>query len=161
VHLAVGSRDTARAWVLVAAQFGLLAALFLWHPAPAWTVPGWVDRIGSVLGVLGVVWLIGGAVSLGRSLTALPVPVEHGVLKTGGLYRLSRHPIYTGVLALAASAAMRAGAVAPIVLALVLLAVLSVKARFEERILAATYPGYAAYAARTPRFVPGPWRRLR
>jgi len=36
-----------------------------------------------------------------------------------------------------------------------LLALLAVKARWEERMLAATHTDYAAYAAATGRFVPG------
>jgi protein-S-isoprenylcysteine O-methyltransferase Ste14 len=36
-----------------------------------------------------------------------------------------------------------------------LIVLFAVKARFEERLLLAAYPGYAAYAARVGRFVPG------
>ncbi len=145
---------TIHGWTFVALQGVLLAILVLWAPRPTWTVPDWLETAGFVLGVLGAVWLVVGAVNLGRSLTATPVPREEGTLKTGGLYRLSRHPIYTGVLALAASSALRRGNWILILVALALYVLFEFKARFEERLLTKAYPGYAEYAARVPRFVP-------
>jgi protein-S-isoprenylcysteine O-methyltransferase Ste14 len=147
-------RSTAAAYGLVAAQFGLLAALLVWRPARRWAVPAWLDRGAALLGGAGAVWLVLGAVALGRSISAVPLPVAHGELRTGGVYRLSRHPIYTGLLALAWSAAVRAGAPGPLGVAAALTVLLAGKAGFEERGLRAAYPGYAAYAARTPRFIP-------
>ena len=99
--------------------------------------------------------LVLGAIGLGRSLTALPTPVPHGELRTGGLYRFVRHPIYTGVLALSYRAAVPSGNVAVLAAAIALTGWLAVKARWEEQQLRRRYPSYDAYARRTPRFVPG------
>lgn len=140
-------------------QLALLAVLVLWHPPPRWVLPGWLRAVATTTGALGAVWLVVGAVSLGRSLSAVPLPVVHGRLQVGGLFRLSRHPIYTGLLAIAWSAAVRAAAPVPLLVAAGLTVLLSVKARFEEAALRAAYPEYAAYAARTPRFLPLPSRR--
>ncbi len=38
------------------------------------------------------------ATALGRGLTAAPLPNSHAELRTGGLYRFVRHPIYSGLL---------------------------------------------------------------
>jgi len=148
------------AYSFVAGQFGLLAVLLLWHPPHRWVLPASVLTAVWLVGVLGAVWLALGLVSLGRSLTALPLPVVHGELRTGGLYRLSRHPIYTGLLALAWSSAVRAEAPGPLLLAAALTALLWVKSAFEERHLRSAYPGYDGYARRVPRFLPF-GRRLR
>lgn len=91
----------ARAYVVVAAQFALLAVLALWDPHPDFTLPRWLDTAAEFGGLAGAAWAGLGVISLGRSLTALPLPGAHGRLKTRGAYRLSRHPIYTGLLALA------------------------------------------------------------
>ena len=40
-----------------------------------------------------------------------------------------------------------------------LVVLINVKARWEERQLALRFTGYADYAARTRRFIPGPTRR--
>lgn len=141
-------------WLFVALQGVLLAILVLWAPPPTWSVPDWLEAAGFALEVVGLVWLLVGAINLGGSLTATPVPRNEGTLKTGGLYRLSRHPIYTGVLALAAASALRRGNWILILVALALYVLFEFKARFEERLLAKAYPGYAEYAARVPRFLP-------
>jgi protein-S-isoprenylcysteine O-methyltransferase Ste14 len=142
------------AYVLLGAQLLLLVAIFLWHPDPRWVLPGWLRAVARIVGWAGALWLVLGLVGLGRSLSAVPLPVVHGVLKTGGLFRLSRHPIYTGVLALAWGSAVRSAAPGPLVLAGALTVILGVKTRFEEEALRSVYPEYAAYAARTPRFLP-------
>jgi protein-S-isoprenylcysteine O-methyltransferase Ste14 len=143
----------------VAAQFVLLALLFIWEPRPRWTVPAGVDRAAGAVGFVGGVWLVLGGLSLGRSFSVVPRPVVDGELKTGGLYRLSRHPIYTGLITVIWSAGVRAASPAPLVIAGALTLVLLGKARFEEAALLSRYPGYAAYAARTPRILPLGWVR--
>ncbi len=154
VHRSAGRGDVVAAYAFVAAQFALLAALAFWDPPPEFTVPRWLDTAARLGGVLGAAWLGIGVITLGRSLTALPLPVAHGRLKTRGLYRLSRHPIYTGLLALAWSWAVRSAAIVPLILAAALNVLLIAKARLEERVLSETYSGYDDYARRTPRFLP-------
>ena len=57
--------------------------------------------------VIGAVVLAAAMVNLGRSLTPLPTPIEHGMLRVGGLYRSVQHPIYAGVMALAIGVSIR------------------------------------------------------
>jgi protein-S-isoprenylcysteine O-methyltransferase Ste14 len=93
---------------------------------------------------------------LGSALTATPVPTERGSLTTGGLYRYVRHPIYTAVLGIVIGLVIRSGSVPSLAVGLATVGFFNVKARWEERRLAVAYPDYAAYAARTPRFIPHP-----
>ena len=148
-------RLTAR--LLVAAQVVLLAVLAA-HPRrshPA--LPGALRGLGTA-GILAGAALAGvGATSLGRGLTALPLPNEHATLRTGGLYRFVRHPIYAGVLMAAVSRTVVLGRPYAVVATSALVVLLHGKARFEERHLAARFPGYDEYAARTPRLVPRLW----
>lgn len=147
-------RDTAVAWGFVAGQFALLVAILALPDQQDWTTPGWAATGGRWLGLAGLAVLVIGLVGLGRSLTALPTPVPYGQLTTGGLYRLVRHPIYTGILALAVGSTIPSGSIPKVVTTLALAGWFSAKARWEEHHLRARYPGYAAYAERTPRFVP-------
>jgi protein-S-isoprenylcysteine O-methyltransferase Ste14 len=112
-----------------------------------------VARAGQVVLVLA-------AINLGRSLTALPTPAPRGTLRTRGLYRFVRHPIYSGLLALVFADTVMSRSAVRLVLAVALLALLSRKAAWEEQMLRRRYPDYAEYARRTPRFVPrlGPFR---
>jgi len=148
-------RETAIAWCFVVVQFVLLAAILLLPSGDAWVLPEWLASAARWMGLAGTAVLILGAIGLGRSLTALPTPVPHGVLRTGGLYGFVRHPIYTGVLALSFGAALPSGNAAVMGAAIVLTGWLAVKARWEEQQLRRRYPSYGAYASRTPRFVPG------
>ena len=154
-------RKRALAWAFVGGQFALIGLLVFWHPRHRWVIAGWLDAAASVTSAVGIGWMVLGALSLGRSLTALPLPLEHATLRVGGLYRLSRHPIYTGLIAAGWSWAVRAEAVGPLLVAAALTALLAGKARFEETALLAKFPDYAQYCARTPRFWPaGPLKGL-
>lgn len=104
--------------------------------------------------VVGGGLLIAAALNLGRSLTPLPAPAARGALRTGGLYRLVRHPIYAGLLALLFGGALGARSAVKLGLATALLSLLNRKAAWEEDMLRRRYPEYEEYARRTPRFIP-------
>jgi protein-S-isoprenylcysteine O-methyltransferase Ste14 len=147
-------RDTVIAWVFVIVQFVLLVAILLLPSGDAWTAPTWLATVARWLQWIGAAVLVVGLVNLGRSLTPLPSPIAHGELRTGGLYRLVRHPIYSGIMALVIGTAIRSGSVAVAVATGALIAWFALKARWEESRLRLRYAGYDAYAARVPRFVP-------
>jgi protein-S-isoprenylcysteine O-methyltransferase Ste14 len=147
-------RDTTIAWGFVVGQFALLAAILLLPSSSQWVAPRWVASGARWLQLVGIVVLVVAMINLGRSLTPLPSPVPHGELRTGGLYRLVRHPIYTAIIALAVGSAVRSGNVAIGAATVALIAWFMLKARWEETQLGVRYPGYQDYAARTPRFVP-------
>lgn len=142
---------------LVAGQAVLLAALAGLPKGADWPVPDRVRWVGVLTVAAGGGVAAAGATALGRGLTAVPLPNEHARLRTGGLYRWVRHPIYTGVLLAAAGRAVLSGNRWALVILGVLVGLLTGKSRFEERHLTTRFPGYADYAARTPRFIPG-WR---
>ena len=143
-----------RAVGVVVLQAALLVAFFLAPRRDDWPVPGWLAAIGSTAVVAGGAILVLAALNLGRSLTPLPTPAPRGALRTGGLYRFVRHPIYSGLLVLLFGSAASSGSIVRLTLAGALLALLTRKARWEEDMLRRRYPGYDAYALRTPRFIP-------
>jgi len=151
--------DVVVARYLVTAQFGLIGLLVVIPGGHGWAVPAGLRAVLAVLVVVGVGIMGLGATSLGKGLTATPLPNQHAQLRTGGLYRYVRHPIYTGLLLSATAFALASGSALRIVVLLLLIALLNAKARWEEARLARRFDGYAAYAARTPRFVPMRVRR--
>ena len=136
----------------VVAQFVLLAGI-LFAPRPlAIAVPG-VWRLGFA--VVEYCALAFGAVAvlqLGSNLTPWPSPRSGATLVTGGVYAVARHPIYAALLAFSLAVALREGSPLKMGLALALAVLIAGKARYEERLLAARYPAYPAYAKRVKRF---------
>jgi protein-S-isoprenylcysteine O-methyltransferase Ste14 len=100
-----------------------------------------------------------GATGLGRGLTATPLPNTHAQLRTGGLYRFVRHPIYSRLLLEMASITVTAGSGFRLLTLGTLTLLLTVKARWEETRLTQRFAGYFDYAARTRRFLPVRLRR--
>ena len=101
--------------------------------------------LGSLASLL-VLWRLGHAFSI------MP---EARVLVTQGPYAHARHPLYAVEMITIAGTAIQfqqpwAGVIAAGVLTL-----LVVRSIFEERVLGEAYPEYAAYKAKTARFVPG------
>ncbi len=146
-------------WLFVAVQAALLVALVLVPTGTAWPMPGWLAAVASALVLLGLAAAAVASLALGRALSPSPVPSARGELRTGGLYRWVRHPIYTGVLAVVVGLTVGTRQWLGLALGVVTVAFFTAKARWEEARLAEAYPGYAEYAAATPRFVPRPWAR--
>lgn len=148
------SRHHRTGWLFVAAQVVLFIALVLLPRAEHWPVPGWLEALGYVLMAFGAILVVAAGLRLGPSLTPTPMPVDGGRLTTTGLYGFSRHPIYSGVLAIVAGIVLRSGSVVVAVVGALTVAFFTVKARWEENRLRERYPDYEAYAATTGRFLP-------
>jgi protein-S-isoprenylcysteine O-methyltransferase Ste14 len=117
--------------------------------------PGSVHRvIGWVLVAYGGVLFIAGIVCLGSALTPLPHPRTDSELRTGGVFRLIRHPIYGGGILLVTGFCLTLASILPMFLALSILVFFDRKAVIEERRLCERYPTYPEYARRTRKFFP-------
>ena len=145
-------RMTAR--LLVACQGVLLILLVVVPGRGDWPVPRALAVVCAVVVAAGLGVMLVAGTALGRGLTATPLPNTHAQLRTAGLYRLVRHPIYSGLLLVAAASTVGTGSVPRLVVLVLLVLLLGFKARWEEVRLALRFEGYAAYAARTPRFAP-------
>lgn len=146
-------------WILVGLQFVLLAALVIVPRGALWPVGTIALVVAGALIAAGLLLAVLGVRGLGTALTASPVPKGGSSLVTSGVYSRVRHPIYTGLLTGGLGLVAIGASVWHLVLWVALLVLLSAKARWEERMLAATHPDYAAYASRTGRFLPGLGRR--
>jgi len=149
--------DRVVGWMFVAIQIAFLTALVLLPSADHWATPSWLKTTGLVLSVFGWVLILVAAIGLGRSLTPSPVPVKSGQLRTNGLYRYARHPIYTGVLAIVLGLVLPSANVVTAVTGIATFVFFNAKARWEEQRLRARYADYEQYAATTARFFPHPW----
>lgn len=115
----------------------------------------WAGSTVVLLGLLGMFW---SAKDLGRALTPMPTPNGAG-LAAGGIYGYVRHPMYSGVIAVALGLAVGSGHAWTYAFTVLLALFFEAKTRVEEGFLERAYPGYAEYAAKTGKFLPGLGRR--
>jgi len=150
------------AWSLVALQMLLLAGLLTLPGARAWPTPPWLIALAAAAIAAAAVVAVDGGLRLGSGLTASPLPSSGAQLRTTGVYACVRHPIYSALLLGGAGVVVLGGRASRVWVWVALLGLLWVKTRFEERKLAARFPGYRSYAAVTPWLVPHPlrcWKR--
>ena len=136
-------------WVaLQSALFAVTAVACIAGPAWPGSARWWLKGAGVLLVFVGLLVAVSAARALGAGFTPFPKPKDAGALVVSGPYALVRHPVYSGGILFLAGIAL---AVSPWGLAgTAALAVLwALKVRVEERLLAARYPGYAAYCERT------------
>jgi protein-S-isoprenylcysteine O-methyltransferase Ste14 len=127
-------------WDWVTTAGGTLAPLLLRPAQSVSDLPA-----GEVIQIAGVLLTIAGALSLNRSFGLVPA---HRGVKTGGLYRLVRHPLYLSytlshVGYLVSNLTLWNGLAVAAALALQVMRIAN-----EERFLS-RYPEYRAYQART------------
>ncbi|HEU0095178.1 MAG TPA: methyltransferase, partial [Rhizomicrobium sp.] len=101
--------------------------------------------VGS-LGSFFVLW------RLGKSFSIMP---EARTLVTGGPYAHARHPLYGVEMITIIGTAVQFAQPWAALIALLVVALLVVRSHYEEGVLSEAYPEYAAYRAKTKRFIPG------
>ena len=113
-----------------------------------------VRAVGAAGLVAGVGLSTASALALGADLTPATTPRAGVCLRTGGVYALSRHPLYTGLLVASTGAVLQRGRLSTLLAAVGLAAVLHLKAMREEQALAERFgEPYARYRTRVPRLV--------
>jgi protein-S-isoprenylcysteine O-methyltransferase len=125
---------------------------------------GWLPArvAGLVVGLAGAVLLSWAATLLGRFLMHEAAVREDHALVVRGPYRLVRHPVYTGYLALLLGSGVASLNVCLLLLWPVSFLGILVQAASEEQLLAARFGReYERYAARVNRLVPRFWGRAR
>jgi protein-S-isoprenylcysteine O-methyltransferase Ste14 len=145
---------------LVAVQFMLIAALLrlAWPTVAAGRVPIGAWALIAASALVGL-WAV--ASNRPGNFNVHPAPREGGRLVQLGPYRWIRHPMYSAVIGcgLACAWASSSGSwhdpVASWLCVLALATVLGWKSILEERWMLEVHAGYAAYRARTRRFLPG------
>jgi protein-S-isoprenylcysteine O-methyltransferase Ste14 len=147
-------RDQAIAWSFVAVQALLLLAIVILPRNTGWIPSDLARTAANVLFIAGVALIVWAFLYLGRGLTPSPLPNGAGKLVVKGPYAIARHPIYTGVILLSIGITIRSGSFLVIAATFALIVLFAVKARWEEKHLASTFPGYADYMTGTGRFVP-------
>ena len=160
--------ERTRSWFGAAVWPGLVivVALDFAVPRSAWHAvalhPAWIRIPGLAILVAGTVFTIWARLALGAMWSAAPAVKEGHELRTDGPYGVTRHPIYTGLLAMLLGTGLLAGDGRFLVAFPVYVVLVEIKLRIEERLMLAEFPDdYPRYRRQVPQLVPGlrPGRR--
>ncbi len=114
-----------------------------------------LEAVFGGLAIAGGAFLaVRGVLDLGASLSPFPRPTETNRFVETGVFRFVRHPVYVGLVLAAIGWGLVTTSLIAIGLSLLLLVWLDLKSRREEAWLAVRHPAYAAYRARTRKFLP-------
>ena len=138
----------------------IVVALFVGVPWSDWLPlevhATWVRALGLAILLGAAALTVWARLALGAMWSAAPTVKQEHKLRTGGPYAITRHPIYTGLLAMLLGTALVAGGGRWIVPFAVSLVLLQLKIRIEERLMLAEFPDdYPRYRRHVPQLVPG------
>jgi protein-S-isoprenylcysteine O-methyltransferase Ste14 len=140
-------------FIAFSGTFSAIAASFL----PGGTRREGLVVVADLLATAGLAYSVWGLAYLRRSFSIIP---EARRLVTGGPYALSRHPVYLGEIMTAIGVNLATGGWLTAIAIGYFVTCELLRIRWEERILAATFPtDYPAYARRVPRYLPSPFAR--
>jgi protein-S-isoprenylcysteine O-methyltransferase Ste14 len=128
-------------WLVTGQGIGAIALILAWWRFPA---EGWPL---AALGAIALGGTVAGAafLALGSAFRVGPTPRPGARLVRSGIYRWLRHPMYVGAQLVVAAAAISRPSMPVLVVASLNFAWYFLKARYEERLLAAHYADYDHY----------------
>lgn len=131
-------------------QIGLHKVL----PIAQWLGPPW-SYAGVVFIAIGIAIVAGPALAFARARTTIIPFQESDSLVTSGMYRITRNPMYLGMLSILVGVAVLCGSVSPFVVATLFVPVLNVRViRHEEAMLAERFGAeYDAYMRSVRRWI--------
>jgi len=118
-------------------------------------------NISKVIYIIGICIAITGALvalialsQLNTNLSPFPSPKSNISLITNGIYKYSRHPIYTGILGILLGYGLYAGSGYKIFITIMLLVLFYYKSKYEEKKLSSMFSKYPEYMKTTGMFLP-------
>ena len=139
----------------VGLQFTLFLSFLLDYSLLRFRLPVWTDHLLLPLILIGAGVVILALLQLKTNLSIFPTPLKGSNLITHGLFKYTRHPIYSGILLSAFSLALYLGSSYKLIIAFLLLLLFYFKSSYEEKLLLQKFPKYHEYMKRTGRFLPG------
>jgi len=120
--------------------------------SPLWQSTRW--GLMGVCGLIAIVFFLAGSVELGTNLTPLPHPKPDGNLVTTGIYRIVRHPLYSGVVLIAIAYSCWKLSWVHGIAAIFFLLFFDLKAKKEESWLTTKFSDYTEYQSQVKKLIP-------
>ncbi len=144
-------------WIGGAAILLALTHAGRWQPLlSAAHTPMWSQVAGAAALVASTALALWARVVLGTMWSGGPEVKTAHLLRTGGPYAITRHPIYTGVVGMLLGTALVGGSWDWALVAVLGTVIVLFKVPAEERLMMETFgEGYRAYQRRVPALIPG------
>lgn len=140
-------------YLFVSIQF-LLFGLYAFDFLPKFEISPFLKYVGLIFSILGFSIAVLSVLQLNKNLTVFPTPKTDSELITFGMYKFSRHPIYTGLILFTFGYAFFKASPFKILVALILLLLFYFKTNYEEQKLLQKFPNYKDYKKKVNRFFP-------
>lgn len=135
-------------------QLLLLAAYFIPIKWINFESPIIIKIIGLSFILIGFSISVIAILQLKKKLSPFPTPAKNSKLRTRGIYRFIRHPIYTGLILMTFGYGILSGSVWKLVFAVLLTVFFYIKTVYEEDMLMKEFDEYEAYQKKTGRLFP-------
>ena len=138
---------------LIGAQFAIIGYFILFHPIRQ--VFGPQDIVAGTLVIAGISLGLSALFTMRQSrFKSAPEPHAAATLIMSGPYAIIRHPMYTALIVATFGLFLNYPVPGHLIAWALLFAVLNIKLSYEERLLTARFPGYAAYRTGTKKLFP-------
>jgi protein-S-isoprenylcysteine O-methyltransferase Ste14 len=141
----------AAGWAPVATGLGGACVLTIINNLPVPALPIALSLLSVILLAIGNAAMVISICHLGRSFSILP---QARRLVSTGPYAYVRHPLYVAEAIASMGMVLLHVSLAAVTVCVLQFALQLARVHYEETTLTAAFPEYAAYAARTPRFIP-------
>jgi protein-S-isoprenylcysteine O-methyltransferase Ste14 len=116
----------------------------------------WLQVCGAALLVVSTLFTLWARWELGKMWASIAAIKEHHKLVTDGPYRITRHPIYSGILGMMLGSAFSTGEGSLFLVFVAILLVFLNRIRIEEQLMTRTFGvQYVQYKKRVPQLIPG------
>ena len=132
----------------------LFFGLYFFDFLSSFYIPITIKWIAFVVALFGLIIALVSVFQLDKNLTVFPTPKQNATLVTTGLYRFSRHPIYSGLLLFFFGYAVFATSWFKLLIAILIMLWFYLKTIFEEQQLVRKYSNYILYQKKVNRFFP-------
>jgi protein-S-isoprenylcysteine O-methyltransferase Ste14 len=113
-----------------------------------------IINLGLTLAIAGFLIVVVAIIQLNKNLTPFPTPKDGSELIKAGLYKLVRHPIYTGIILTVTGYSLYRESLWKLLVSLLLAVLFYYKSKYEEGLLRRRYNDYEDYMKTTGRFFP-------
>jgi len=131
------------------------------HLTQIWWLNSGLELLGYVLLVWGAGLSIWSKLELGEQWRGqVEVRKDHKLVQTG-VYKMVRHPIYSGLLSLALGCAFLNHHPINVVCVIILFIAFKIKLTQEESFLRKQFPNYSTYATKVPQLIPSSLKSIK